>query len=262
MAAAIRIYMAEKGADPSRFTLVAFGGGGPVHAFALAKRLGTARVLIPPSAGIASAFGLLVSPISFDLVRTHRCALNELDLEHLASMFAAMEAEGKAFVARAETAGEVTFLKSLDICYVGQTYSVNVSLPAGDEALSKPLIRTLFEKVYEVQYGRVYQDMDAQLMNLRLVAQSAAPKLNEGETARPVGRSSHALKGTRLAYSGEQGKYVEHAVYDRYRLASGVAFRGPAIIEERESTTVVDHGGRVSVDDNGALVISLERGEA
>ncbi len=257
MAAAIRIHMAEKGVDPSRFTLVAFGGSGPVHAFALAKRLGMSRILIPPTAGIASAFGLLVSPISFDLVRTHRVVVNDLDLDQVTATFADMESEGRTFVARAETAGEVTFTRSMDICYVGQTYSVNVPLPSGGDIPSKETLRRLFESVYETLYSRVYHDMDAQLMNLRLVAQSSAPELNLRKlpSGRPV---SDALKGTRLAYSGSQERYIEHDVYDRYKLESGSSLHGPAIIEERESTTIVDRGGRVDVDEYGTLAITVE----
>lgn len=256
MAAAIQIHMAEKGVDPSRFTLVAFGGAGPVHAYALARRLGTPRILIPQSAGIASAFGLLVSPISFDLVKTHRQTVNDLDPAVVDSLLTQMEAEAQSFVERAESAGQVTFTRSLDICYLGQGYAVNVEIPPRGVPLSKPDIRKRFEAVYEVLYGRVYPDMEIELMNVRLVAQSAAPVLPQ-HTLDVGGSAESAIRGRRRAYSGRQEDYIQHVIYDRYKLPVGAAFDGPAIIEERESTTIVDAGGHVEVDRHGTLIITL-----
>ena len=256
MAAAIQIHMAEKGVDPGRFTLVAFGGAGPVHAFALARRLGTRRILIPPSAGIASAFGLLVAPVSFDLVKTHRLAVNELDPSQMQTLFHEMEAEGRSFVSRAETAGDVSFTSSLDICYLGQGYSVNVPIPRAAGMPAKEEIRARFEEAYQALYGRVYPDMEVELMNLRLVAQSAAPSL----TLRKLefhGSRADGLKGKRSAYSGSTNGYLEYQVYDRYMLQPGTTLDGPVIIEERESTTIVDCGGQVKVDGYGTLVITL-----
>ena len=170
MAAAIQIHMAAKGVDPARFTLVAFGGASPVHAYALAKRLGTRRILIPQGAGIASAFGLLVAPVSFDRVRTCRHTMEGLDLATIEAMFVDMEAETRGFVEKAEPTESVTFLRSLDICYRGQGYAVNVALPPRGTALSTTDIRARFERVYERLYGRVYPDMETELMNVRLMA--------------------------------------------------------------------------------------------
>jgi N-methylhydantoinase A/oxoprolinase/acetone carboxylase beta subunit len=257
MAAAIRIHMAEKGVDPSRFTVVAFGGAGPVHAYALARRLGTSRILIPPGAGIASAFGLLVSPVSFDLVKTHRVPLSELEPEAIDAVFASMQAEANSFVRRADAAGAISYARSLDVCYIGQGHTVNVPLPADETLPDKARIRALFEKVYEATYGRRYSDMDVELINLRLVAQSPAPA-SSLPTIQSTGAAEAALKGQRSAYSGRSNAYVEHAVYDRYRLHAGASVNGPAIIEERESTTIVDCGGRVRVDDHGTLIIDVQ----
>jgi N-methylhydantoinase A len=257
MAAAIQIHMAEKGVDPTRFTLVAFGGAGPVHAFALAKRLGIRRILIPPAAGIASAFGLIVSPIAFDLVRTHRIALNGMEISKLEVLFSDMEAEGKAMVNRSEVAGAVSVSRSLDLCYLGQGYAVNVALSREEGAVLTPaLIRKRFEETYERLYGRVYVDMEVELVNLRVVAQSPPPALTLGRD--PAAQSTtEALKGSRAACSGAEGRYVEHRVYDRYALARDAVIDGPAIVEERESTTIVGEGGRVTVDAYGTLIISV-----
>ncbi|MCC6535747.1 MAG: hydantoinase/oxoprolinase family protein [Burkholderiales bacterium] len=254
MAAAIRIHMAEKGADPSRFTMVAFGGAGPVHAYALACRLGIRRILIPSSAGIASAFGLLVSPVAFDLVKTRRVGLSDLDPAAIEALFIDMENEAKRFAERADPAGEISCSRSLDLCYCGQGYTVNVPLPAAEPRPDKARIRALFEHAYETLYGRVYADMAVELINLRLVAHSPAPAvaLRKLESGRPA---SAAMKGRRAAYSGRSNGFVDHGVYDRIRLQAGAALAGPAIIEEREATTIVDCGGHVLVDEHGTLVI-------
>lgn len=256
MASAIRIHMAEKGVDPSQFTIVAFGGGGPIHAFALASKLGVQRVLIPPGAGIASAFGLLVSPISFDLVRTHRVAIDDMDSDRIEVLFAEMAAEATGLVTKAETAGAVTLMRSLDLCYLGQGHHVNVPLQNPTGMPSRDEIRKRFEEVYLQLYGRVYPDMGVQLMNLRLVAESAAGSL-ELRRLEGGGSAESARKGQRQAYSGRTGGYVLHSVYDRYKLGPGATLRGPAIVEERESTVIVDIGGRVEVDAYGTLVMTL-----
>ncbi|MDI6809181.1 MAG: hydantoinase/oxoprolinase family protein [Candidatus Eisenbacteria bacterium] len=259
MAAAIRIHMAEKAVDPSKFTLVAFGGAGPVHAYGLAKRLGIQRILIPPSAGIASAFGLLVSPVSFDLVRTYRSPITDLNLKQVEAMYKEMESEARTFILKADKMAQVTFSRSFDICYLGQNYSVNVPVPSGGLIPSKETIRDQFEKVYLSLYGRVYTDIEAQLMNLRLVAQSAAPLLRLHKLRLERGSQGDVVpKGRRMAYSDRHKGFLEHLVYDRYSLGPGSRLVGPAIIEEHESTTIVGSGGVVTVDDYGTLVITLE----
>jgi len=256
MAAAIQIYMAEKGVDPARFTLVAFGGAGPVHAYALARRLGTHRILIPQSAGIASAFGLLVSPISFDLVKTFRQTINDLDLTFINDIFVKLEVEAKAFVDRAECVSKISFIRSFDICYLGQGFAVNVELPSSNLNANKLEIRDYFESVYKSLYGRVYPDMEIELINVRLVAQGEVPVLPKFPL-NVTGSLELANKGSRKAYSGIKGKFIEFVIYDRYKLPLGANFNGPAIIEERESTTIIDTDGHVKVDLNGILVITL-----
>lgn len=257
MAAAIRIHMAEKGVDPGRFTLVAFGGAGPVHAYALARRLGTRRILIPPSAGIASAFGLLVSPVAFDLVRTRRTALNEVDPADIDARFLEMQVEAQGFVARAASAQNISFMRSLDVCYAGQGHTVNVPLPSEEPQPDQLRIRALFEQVYEQLYGRRYADMDVELINLRLVAQGPAPSTGLAEIDGYRG-DRVARKGVRAAFSGVHGKYLEHTVYDRSQLRAGETLSGPAIVEERESTTIIDAGGHARVDRHGTLVIDVQ----
>lgn len=257
MVAAFKIHMAERGVDPGKFTLVGFGGGGPLYCCAIARGLGIHSVLIPPNAGIASAFGLLASPLSIDLVRTYRVEEQDMDLQELERVFSEMESEAKSFIMKAEMVEGVVFERSLDICYFGQGYSVNVPIESCDAStLSKKAIRESFESVYKTIYSRVYKDSAMQLVNLRLQAQGLRPstELHKLETGSQIGEP---IKGKRLAYSGPEGKYLEHTVYDRYKLRTGIRIQGPAIIEERESTTIMDRGAEATVDAYGILVITL-----
>lgn len=254
MAVAIRLHMAEKGVDPSRFTLVAFGGAGPVHSTALARRLGINRVLVPRMAGIASAFGLLVSPVSFEMVKTYREA-HELDLQRIEMAFAEMESEARSLINRTEDVQQVVFDRSFDVSYVGQDYAVNVPLGRGGLP-ARSEVRAAFEEAYRRLYGRVYPDIEIQLMNLRVIGSSAKPVVELKKLPRAESPEV-GPKSRRQAYSASRGGYVEFLVYDRYGMAAGAKVAGPAIIEERESTTIVDAGSSVEVDDYGTLVVTL-----
>jgi N-methylhydantoinase A/oxoprolinase/acetone carboxylase beta subunit len=172
------------------------------------------------------------------------------------TIFSEMESEAKSLITRGKSRQEVTFSRSLDLCYLGQHYSVNVPIPSGSTISSKKSIRKKFEDYYLSLYGRVYSDIEIQLMNLRLVAQSSAPSLRLPKL-KPATYGDVTPKSQRLAYLGRRDKYLEHPVYDRYTLFPGAKLSGPAIIEERESTTIVDSEGKVEINEYGILVITL-----
>jgi hypothetical protein len=171
-------------------------------------------------------------------------------------IFAKLEVEAKAFVDRAECVSKISFIRSFDICYLGQGFAVNVELPSSNLNANKLEIRDYFESVYKSLYGRVYPDMEIELINVRLVAQGEVPVLPKFPL-NVTGSLELANKGSRKAYSGIKGKFIEFVIYYRYKLPLGTNFNGPAIIEERESTTIVDTDGHVKVDLNGILVITL-----
>lgn len=256
MGVAIRIHMADKGVDPTKFTLLAFGGAGPIHAWSLARRLGISKVLIPPVAGIASAFGLLVSPLSFDQVQTYRSKLTQVDLSRMEATFQRMEAAAAASITQAEGVEDIAFSRSLDLCYAGQNDTVNVALATREPIKTIEAIQLAFEGAYRRLYSRVYRDIDVNLVNLRVVAQSSKTPLQLKEY--PVGdERTVAAKTRRSAYCPLQDRYVEHAVYDRYSLSPGARIRGPAIVEERESTTILGSDAEALVDRYKILVITL-----
>jgi N-methylhydantoinase A len=259
MANAARIHAVEKGIDPRRFSLVAFGGAGPVHAYQVAEKLRLKTIIVPQGAGVCSAFGFLLAPMSFDLSRSYITRLEELQWERLNSIYSQMESKGRELLLDAGVASEdMRFMRSADMRYVGQGFEVSVLLPGGEfnrETLEDFL--HAFEKEYQRIYQRLCPEIPIECVNWRLVATGPRPEIRAG-TWWPAGTSlSEALKGRRLVYLPGAGKYGEVPVYDRYRLPVDAEIEGPAIVEERESTLIMNGPGRAHVDESGNVVVHL-----
>ncbi|MDP6391064.1 MAG: hydantoinase/oxoprolinase family protein [Alphaproteobacteria bacterium] len=260
MASAAKVYVTEHGEDPTAYTLVAFGGAGPVHACDLARRLGVARVLIPPRAGVASAFGLIVAPVSYDTVRTLRMRLEVADVAKLDAVYAEMAAECLSRMPDSIGEAELSFERSADMRYVGQGYDVAVPMPAGAMAdETAETLRARFDEVYRKLYGRTYDDLDLEIMNLRMTAIGPGKAMLGGAAVN--GGGSGAPRGTRPAYDPGEREFADHTVYRRVDLGTGFSAGGPLIVEENEATTVVGIGWGLTVDEFGSLVIELDRSD-
>ncbi len=261
MAAAAKTHIAERGGNPQTVTLSAFGGAGPVHAYGLARKLGAPRVLVPPNAGVGSALGFFTAPRAFDLIRTHKVALNNIDLAEIESLFRKMEDEGERTLRTAGATDKITFVRSVDARFVGQGSETNLSLP--DEpftSLNPVSLRRQFDGMYEGLYGRSYPEIPVEFVNFRVRASLPKRPLQLPKLSIPQkGNLSDARKGERLAYSGIVHDFIPFTVYDRYKLFPSANFPGPAIIEERESTVVVGEDATVSVDEYGFLWIHLQQ---
>ncbi len=263
MAAAARIHGIERGKDLRAYPLLAFGGAGPVHAWQVGKILRVPRVLMPFGAGAISAFGLLAAPLAFDFVRTAPQRLDEARWDRVNTLYAEMEAEGRAILAVAGITGEAVLLRrTAEMRYVGQGHEVEVPVPLGSLGLqSLEALTQNFEAAYRTLYGRTAQGVAIEALNWRLVVSGPPPALElSGHAGRSVaggGSPASALKRRRPAYFPEAGGFVETPVYDRYRLAPGETFKGPAIVEERESTAVIGPGCRVTVDEHLTLRVEL-----
>ena len=258
MAAAAKTHIAEKGGNPKTVTLVAFGGAGPVHAYGLAQKLKAPKILIPPVAGVGSAFGFFTAPTAFELVRTHLRTVNEADFNEIDNLFTSMEAEGGKVLQRADSIESIIYERSMDIRYIGQGYEVNVQIPRKSfSKFSKENILEMFNEVYKLLYGRIYPDVQLEFVNFRVRAFLPKRPLKLPKIKNQVGSIEEAVKGKRPAYSPLAGKYIPFTVYDRYKLFNGAEFNGPSIIEERESTTVVGEKATISVDEYGFLWITL-----
>ncbi|HWK26890.1 MAG TPA: hydantoinase/oxoprolinase family protein [Solirubrobacter sp.] len=255
MASAIRMYALEHGHDPSRFPLVAFGGAGPVHAVSVARILGAPRVIVPAGAGVSSAHGLLVAPLSFDFVRSAPSLLAAVDWAWADEQLRAMEADGRAILERAGVAPEAVQLRRLcDLRFHGQGAELPVDLPPGAVGpATEAALAAAFAARYSALYRHVPGDVPVEVIAWRVVASSVRPTSDMAPAPAPA----DAVKGARRVWWGPQDGELETTVLDRGALGPGARFDGPLIVEERESTTVVDPRCTLTIDDRMNLVIDL-----
>ncbi len=250
MANAARVHAVERGHDPAKLPMYTFGGAGPVHGVGVARALGAPSVVAPPAAGVLSAAGFLTAPLAFDFVRSARAAVHDLVWEQVDALFAEMEAEGAALLAKSGV-DEVTHRRIAEMRYAGQGYEIRVPVHSG------PWPGTLideFIRTYRALYRRGGPEVGVEVLNWRVVSSGPKPAVTLRLTA---ASSGEARKGTRQAYFPTAGGFVDTAVFDRYRLVPGTRVDGPAIVEERESTVVVPPGAHCVVRDDGALEVAV-----
>ena len=262
MAGAARVHIAEHGRDPRQFALLVTGGGGPVHGYGVARRLGIGRLICPPSPGVASAWGLLVAPARVDRTRTVAFSVRNGDLAELEAVFRALEDEARGVVAGAGAGETVDVQRLADGRYVGQGFALVVPLPPGPyaEATIRPALLAAFEAEYRRKFARSPPDMDLEFVAARVAVRGPA---HDGGMAAPVstGGPAGALKGTRRAWFAEAGS-VDTPVYDRTRLGAGDCFTGPALVEDSGSTLVVGPGARCTVTASASIIVELPQEHA
>ena len=257
MAAATRMHLAEKGRDPRRYDMIAFGGAGPVHACNVARLLKLKRLIVPLGAGVTSALGFLVAPPAVDYVRSYVSRIEQIDWDYLNALFANMEADAeKMLVEAGANPDEISYQRTSDMRHVGQGFEVSVPVQSGtlNESQTHSL-RTNFLNTYEMLFERAVTDVPIEAMSWRVAAFAPVPNiaLNFKAQSRVEGEK---LKGRREVYFFETG-FAPCDVYNRYALVEGDVIAGPAIIEERESTTVMPPGTQAAVDSSLNLIIEL-----
>ena len=255
MASATRMYIAEKGKDPRRYSMIAFGGAGPVHAYELARLLKLKRLIFPLGAGVMSALGFLVAPFAIDYVRSYISRTDQIDWDHLNALFDEMDSDARSLLAEADVR-ECSVVRQADMRYVGQGFEIKVNLPHGRLCqASLPEIHNAFQEAYENLFGRHMKDVPLEALSWRLAAYGATPKISLSFSGiRPSG--TRTIKGKRVAHFTGHGK-LSCVVYDRYALEPGTKFAGPAIVEERESTVIVGPDGNVTVDSHLNLIVDI-----
>jgi N-methylhydantoinase A len=260
MAAAARVHAAERGLDIRRYAMVATGGAGPVHACGVAQRLGLSTVIIPPLAGVASAFGFLLAPTAFDFTRSYLTRLDRVDLPLLNTILSDLEREGRAIVGAAGVpADQISVTRSVDMRYQGQGYEVRVPFANGPvDAMHLTTIQHNFEQEYRRFYGRLCDDVPIQAVNWRVVIAGPTLDLSEFQMQPASEVQATATRVTRPALFDMDQGYVETPVYGRAALSSDFAADGPAIIEEAESTTIVLPDWSVRAQANGCLIMERQ----
>ena len=254
MASAARMHAVERGKDIRSYSLVATGGAGPVHAWGVARALGLRRIVFPPRAGVASAFGMLTAPPAFEFARSLPSLLAEVRWEEVDAALAEMLAEGQRQLnATGASAQEVTI--SVDVRFEGQGGTLTVELGKELPTRQADSIAERFNGDYERIYGSRPTDVDPEVITWRMRVAGPAP---DPDIAPPRATKATPDERRRRMWFAEAGGFVDGAVHDRKALPIGFALEGPAVIEERESTIVIGPGGSAVVEESGNVVVTID----
>jgi N-methylhydantoinase A len=256
MANAVRHVTLERGLDPRDFTLVAYGGGGPLHAASVAKELSIRTIIIPHAPGHFSALGMLMADVRQDYVRTYYRPLEEADFAALASIHAELAAAGDAALAAAgiDSAAR-SFELALDLRYVGQEFWLPIPVTEAElRGAEAQAIARRFAEIHDRRFGHAATDEPLELVNVRLTAIGARPRIEFPPLQRVA---AQAAIGRRAVYLESAAQPTSCAVYRRERLDPGAALTGPAVIEEYASTTVLFEGDALTVASTAELVIEI-----
>ena len=258
MAQAARLHLLERGADPRAFAMLAFGGAGPLHACRLARKLGMKTVIVPYGAGVASAFGFLVAPIAITLLQAYPTELAGVDFRHLQGVFGNLEQQGRAFLERAAvSADEMKLMRFASLRYKGQGSELKVAVPAGSLGPEQMQdLQNCFHDQFSRVYGRSNQKIRVEALNWIVVASGPRPKFDIPIRVSDANQTSFSHPA-RPAYFPEHDGFISCPVYLREALKPGTRMAGPALVEERESTTVVLPDCRLEVDAEYNLCVTL-----
>jgi len=254
MTNAARVHAIERGKVISRYAIIAFGGGAPLHAGRLAEKLGVAKVVVPVGASVGSAIGFLRAPVAFEVVRSLRVALSRFDPAQVNALLDASATRAREVVRQAVAQGALTLRRSVDARYIGQGFDLTLLLPEGNlEAADAQRLRTQFERLYQTVYGVTMPDQDVELVTWSVTASSPtdAPAAHQ-QVAR---RAAPAAHSRRSVYEPALGRMADFAVYRRDDLAAGDELSGPALIEEAQTTTVVPASFTAYIDPVGTIVM-------
>jgi len=256
MVRSIRYVTTERGYDAREFSIVAFGGAAPVQVVDLAEMVGVSEVMIPPSPGVFSAFGFLVADVVHHYGKTVYMKTSEADVERVEGIFMEMEETGMAQLDEDNAPREDRRLdRSVDVRYVGQSHELNVPVPSeiGKNGIEGIVER--FQGIHEKHYGYSMPDEEVALVSFRLVARGIRSKPAIDVKSTRVGGVHEALKESRSVHFADEG-WIECDVYDRELLNPGSFVRGPCVVEEWDTTTIVNVGYGVEVDAWGNLLLT------
>jgi N-methylhydantoinase A len=257
---ALRIVSVERGRDPRRYAMVAFGGAGPLHAARLARAVGIPTVIVPSGAGVGSAIGLLEADPRIDVTTTKVLRLHpERSTADIATVYKGLEAQALADAKRMAANGELQWARYAQMRYAGQGFEIHVDLPDGaiDDSYGRRTIEA-FNEAYLRKHKFLDVEGTIEAVDWTLVAampaRSGATRLGQIEAAGPSKRS-----GMRKAWFPEAGGYVDTRILDRQALTGGATVTGPAILEDLDSTTVMLPGDVARLSAEGHLIIDIAK---
>jgi N-methylhydantoinase A len=260
MARAAKVHCLEHGKDARRMTLFAYGGAGPVHGFGVAQILGVSQILYPCRAGVMSALGFLVAQPSFEILRGRMENLLEINLARLNALLREMEQEATLVVRK--SVGQRPRLqvhREVAIRYEGQSYELYIPVATG---VVKDKTLQSIAKDFSLAYSKRYQALAEhdRLESVRWrVRVSGVESMENFSFAMKREKRLLKVKERRLIYVPEKKRYVHCPVYDRYRLPYSALIKGPALIEERESTVYLGSYSRAHLTSNGDLKVIVEK---
>jgi N-methylhydantoinase A len=267
MVGAIRLVSIERGHDPRQFTLVPFGGAGPLHGVDLADLLGIPRILVPRNPGVLSTIGLLNADVRDDYVRTRVWEGPEFPADEVGAGFDELAASALTSSGGEVDPGRALYERSADLRYRGQGFELTVDVPeATIDAAAMATLRDRFHAAHERLYGYALRSAPVELVNLRVTVSVPLPKAQASEIAPQAGPIDAARVGERLVYYGRAfggsarpGSglgWLPTPCYDRAMLGAGALVAGPAVLEQVDSTTVLGPGQQATVDRFGNLIVT------
>jgi N-methylhydantoinase A len=259
MANAARVHAIESGKDLRARTLVAFGGAAPLHAVRLAEKIGISRVLVPANAGVGSAVGLLRAPVAYEIVRSRLMLLGSFDAASANRLLGEMRAEAEKIVRPAAPIGNLVERRSAFMRYRGQGHEIAVELPVRlFTAEDASLIRTMFEKAYRTLYSRAVPHVEIEILSW-VIALSAPAEGHLADIA-PEQPVEPKPRTRRSVFNPDTAEFGDVPTYWRDDLDPGARIRGPAIIAERETSTVVGAAFDARIDRFGYIELTRREG--
>ena len=259
MAVDLRLALQEQGQDPRAFALVAFGGAGPLHAATLARSVGIPAVLVPAYPGLNCALGMLQTSVRHSYLRSEIGSLSRIAAARVNELFASLEEQAiREASEEGFSPGRAKITRLLDLRYPHQGYSLCVPCPAPFDEAARRTVKDAFDALHHKVYGQSAPNENPELVTFRLQSEIAVPRVALAELPRSDGNAGRAIKGRRALYDTARQRFDEVNVWDRAMLLAGDRFRGPAVIEQFDSTAVVLAGQRVRVEPDGTLLIEEE----
>ena len=256
---ALKLISVRRGYDPRDFTMVAFGGGGPMHSAYLAKELNMKKLIIPVAASVFAAWGMLMTDVRHDYIQTKICPMNSTKVEELNNLWQELINQVKEQFQKENIKEEdIQYTYIADMRYVGQEHTVKVNVPPipwSEE--DKAEIVSRFHNTHEHFYTFKLLDTPTEIVNLHLVANGCLQKPEFKKINKQEKPIEEMIKEVRPVYFAEKG-WLDTKVYDREKLGAGFKVSGPAIIEEVSSSTIVLEKQTLTVDDYGSLIIEME----
>jgi N-methylhydantoinase A len=258
MANAARVHAIERGRDIARCTMIAFGGGAPLHACRLADKIGVSTIIVPRGAGVGSAIGFLRAPVAYEVTRSAVLSLEDFDAGRVNALLRTMTAEARAVVEPALGKARARVQIIADCRYIGQGHEIRVTVPVkklgkGDGARLKAEFERLYEQVYGLRIPN--QEAEAITWSVTVSSRAAKPKRAAKAARRPAPRP----RSKRAIYDPALGRQVSAPVYWRFEMPPGAAIRGPAVIAEDETSTIVGANFAAAINSLGYIVLERVR---